>query len=91
MVPDLVGHGRSTGLHAYITSVRFATQSVGVSRCFADIHKQMDQVVDGLNAAICDVHRKDLEDGQPAECLNARKRFLLGASLGGCVVLHYML
>lgn len=93
VIPDLPAHGRSTGLHVYITKVcLFACDhqiSFMTSKAELAIRIiQMEDLAEAVDAVICEVALKDEESGKSAEEVDSRKRFIAGASMGQSVVMH---
>lgn len=86
VVPDLPGHGRSTGLHAYVTDVLV---SVRIPKPILTSLAQMRKLAEAVDAAICAVALRDMEGGKTEAEIDARSRYICGASLGGFTALLY--
>ena len=95
IVPDLLSHGRSTGLHAYVLNVSPLELETGRQRDAFQAEReafQMEDVAAGVDAVICDVALKDMERaGKTEATINERKLFAAGSSMGGFTALLYAL
>lgn len=60
-----------------------------ISSIYIETSSQMTHLAEAVDAAVCDVALRDMQEGKSEADIDSRRRYICGASMGGFTALYY--